>query len=133
MPARGQIATDRTTKWVKTTVRRYGKTEQVMLYAIKCLWYDAFGSQPVQVVIIQDTTKPSGYELALVSTDLHARAAQLIERYAERWPTEVAYEEGEELFGVGDARNRADRAVQRTVPFQFTCMSLAIIWYAVSA
>ena len=125
-----QIATNPATKWVKTIVRRYGKTEQVMVHAFECLWYEVFGSQPVQVVLIQDTTKPSGYELALVSTDLDATPAQMIERYAERWPTEVAYEEGKEHFGVGDARNRSPKAVQRTVPFQFLAMTLTIIWYA---
>ena len=55
-----------------------------MLHAFTCLWYDAFGTEPVQVVIIQDTRKPQGYELALVSTDLDANATQLIERYSDR-------------------------------------------------
>jgi hypothetical protein len=131
LPKLDQIATNPATKWVKSTVCRYGKTEEVMAHAFRCLWYDAFGSQTVQVVIIQDTTKPSGYELAIISTDLEASAAQLIERYAERWPTEVAYEEGKELFGVGEARNRSQKAVERTVPFQFLAMSLTITWYAV--
>ena len=132
LPKLAQIAADPATQWVKTTVSRYGKTEQIMTHAFGCLWYDAFGSQPMQVVLIQDTTKPSGYELALISTDLDASAAALIERYAERWPTEVAYEEGKELAGVGEARNRTEKAVQRTVPFQFLCMTLTIIWYALS-
>ena len=129
LPKLDQIAQDPATEWHKTTVRRYGKTEQVMLHALTCLWYDAFGQQSVQVVIIQDTSKPCGYELALVSTDLDASAAQLIERYADRWPTEVAYEKGKEIFGVGDARNRTEKAVLRTVPFQFLAMDLTIIWY----
>ena len=130
LPKLDQIATDPATQWVKTTVCRYGKTEQVMVHAFRCLWYEAFGSQPVQVVIIQDADKPSGYELALISTDLKATPAQLIERYAERWPTEVAYEEGKEHFGVGEARNRTEKAVERTVPFQFLAMTLTICWYA---
>jgi hypothetical protein len=132
LPKLAQIAADPATEWVKTTVTRYTKTELITTHAFQCLCYDAFGSQPVQVVLIQDSTKPSGYELALVCTDLDASAAQLIERYAERRPTEVAYEEGKELAGVGDARNRAPKAVERTVPFQFLCMTLAIIWYALS-
>src|SRR5450755_83550 len=132
LPKLAQIAADPATAWVKTTVTRYAKTEQIMAHAFPCLWYDAFRSQLLQVVLIQDTTKPSGYELALVSTDLDASAAQLIERYAERWPTEVAYQEGKELAGVGQARNRAEKAVQRTVPFQFLAMSLTITWYALS-
>jgi SRSO17 transposase len=132
LPRLDQIALDPATRWVKSTVRRYGKTEQVMAHAFQCLWYEAFGSQPVWVVLIQDTSKPGGYELALISTDLKATPAQLIERYAERWPIEVAYEEAKEIFGVGQARNRAEKAVHRTVPFQFLAMTLTIIWYAIS-
>ena len=132
LPKLDQIAKDPATEWAQTTVCRYGKTEQVMAHAFRCLWYEAFGQQPVQVVMIQDTGKPSGYELALISTDLDASAAELIERYADRWPTEVAYEEGKEIFGVGDARNRSPKAVQRTVPFQFLAMTLTILWYALS-
>ena len=96
----------------------YGKTEQVMVHPFRCLWYEAFGQQPVQVVIIQDASKPSGYELALVSTDVQASAAQLIERYSERWPTEVAYEEGKELFRGrrGSQPRRASGQAHRPVP-----------------
>ena len=130
LPKLSQIATDPTTQWVKTTVRRYGKTEHVMVHAFRCLWYEAFGSQQVQVVIIQDAERPSGYELALISTDLEAAPAKLIERYADRWPTEVAYEEGKQQVGIGEARNRTEKAVQRTVPFQFLAMTLTITWYA---
>ncbi|MGH8909397.1 MAG: ABC transporter substrate-binding protein [Egibacteraceae bacterium] len=32
--------------------------------------------------------------------------------------------------GVGQARNRTPRAVERTVPFGLLCLSLAIVWYA---
>ena len=130
LPKLSQIAHDPATHWHKATVRRYGKTEQVMLHSFCCLWYEAFGSQPVQVVIIQDTTKAQGFELALISTDRDATPAELVERYSERWPTEVAYEEGKEIFGVGDARNRTEKAVRRTVPFQFLAMDLVILWYA---
>lgn len=36
------------------------------------------------------------------------------------------------LFGVGDARNRTPKAVERTAPFQFLCMTITILWYALS-
>ena len=130
LPKLTQIALDHATQWQQTTVRRYGKSEQVMVNAFRCLWYEAFAIQPVQVVIIQDQVGPQGYELALLSTDLDATPAELIERYSDRWPTEVAYEEGKQLFGVGQARNRTEQAVQRTVPFQLLAMTLTIIWYA---
>ncbi len=34
------------------------------------------------------------------------------------------------LAGVGQARTRTKRSVQRLVPFGLVCLSLAIIWYA---
>jgi hypothetical protein len=43
----------------------------------------------VRVVLIRDKSA-SGYDLALVITDLDATPAQVIERYAARWSIEVA-------------------------------------------
>jgi len=127
-----QIATDPATQWTAATVRRYGKTEQLMLTTIGCLWGPLGAETPVRVILVQDTVKTCGYQIALITTDLDASAAQIIERYADRWPIEVCYEDAKHIFGVGDARNRAPKAVERTVPFQFLCMTLTIIWYALS-
>lgn len=127
-----EIALDPATQWVEQAVRRYGKTETLMLAVIDCLWEPLGAETPVRVILVQDTTKPSGYQLALITTDLNATAAQIVERYADRWPIEVAFEDGKEIFGVGHARNRTKHAVERTVPFQFLTMTLTIIWYAAS-
>jgi len=132
LPSLTQIATDPATAWQQITATRYGKTEQISVTTLRCLWPGAFRYTPVQVVLIQDTTKPAGYQLALISTDLNASAAQLIERYGDRWPIEVCFEEAKHLAGVGHARNRTPKAVERTVPFQLLCMTLTILWYALS-
>ena len=87
---------------------------------------------PVRVILVHDPKKSSGYQISLITTDLHATAAEIVERYADRWPIEVAFEEGKEIFGVGHARNRTRTAVERTVPFQFLTMTLTITWYAAS-
>ena len=125
-----QIASNPATEWTAASVRRYGKTETLMLCAIDCLWKPLGPDTPVRVILVKDEDKPSGYQIALISTDLKATPAQLVERYAERWPIEVCFEEGKELFGVGHARNRTQRAVERTVPLQFLAMTLTILWYA---
>lgn len=127
-----QIATSPATQWAETAVRRYGATETLMLCQVDCLWRPLGPDSPVHVILVQDTSKPSGYQLALITTDLQASPAQIVERYADRWPIEVAFEDAKELFGVGQARNRTPTAVERTVPFQFLCMTLAILWYAAS-
>jgi hypothetical protein len=54
----------------------------------------------------------------------------LAERYADRWPVEVLFEEARQVAGVGQARNRTRKAVERTVPFGLVCVSLVVCWYA---
>jgi hypothetical protein len=84
----------------------------------------------VQVVLVRSPGAPDGYDLALVSTDLEATPAALVERYADRWPIEVLFEESRQVAGVGQARNRTRTAVERTVPFGLVCVSLVVCWYA---
>ncbi len=126
------IATDPATVWTAATVRRYAKTETMMLHEIDCLWGPLGAETPVRVILIKDADKTSGYQIALITTDLDATPEQIIERYADRWPIEVSYEDAKHVFGVGHARNRTSRAVQRTVPFQFLTMTLTILWYALA-
>src|SRR6266511_4156887 len=56
-----------------------------------CQWYGALKGQPVQVVLSRPVGSPDGYQLALVTTDLAATPAQVIERYADRWPVEMVF------------------------------------------
>jgi hypothetical protein len=41
-------------------------------------------------VLVRAPGAPDGYDLALVSTDLEATPAALVERYADRWPVEIS-------------------------------------------
>jgi SRSO17 transposase len=125
-----QIATDPATEWTAQAVRRYGKTEDVALHQIDCLWGPLGAETPVRVILVKDDANARGYQIALITTDQNATVAQVVERYADRWPIEVAYQDAKHVFGVGHARNRTRRAVQRTVPFQFLAMTIAIVWYA---
>jgi len=70
------------------------------------------------------------YDLALVTTDLNATAEQIVERYAARWPIEQTIKDSKDLLGTGQAQNRVQTAVERTVPFQMLCLTILILWYA---
>ena len=115
--------------FMSATVTRYGATTTVSVAVIRCLWYGVFGPKEVQVVLVRDKSK-TGYDVALVTTDLSSSPAQVIERYASRWSIEVAIEDAKQLGGVGQARNRLRAAVERTVPFALAVNTLAICWYA---
>jgi hypothetical protein len=101
-----------------------------------CLWYGTWRTDTVRVILVKDnrrTTKASttnGYDIALVTTDLSATPEQIITRYAARWSIEVTFFDVRNILGVGQARNRTQKAVERTVPFGLLCHSILIIWYA---
>jgi hypothetical protein len=89
----------------------------------------------VRVILVRDD-KPRtrdrddrGYGLPLVTTDLHSSAEDLVARYASRWGIEQAFADARQIIGVGEARNRTCRAVERTVPFGLICFSLVTLWY----
>ncbi len=127
LPSLAKIAA--TAAFSQVTVTRYGKTEIIAAAAFTCLWYSVTGAAPVTVILIRDKPK-TGYDLALVTTEKSPDVAQVIERYAARWAIEVAIEDAKQLFGTGQARNRAARAVERTIPFMLACQAIAVCWYA---
>jgi DDE superfamily endonuclease len=77
-------------RWTPVQVRCYGKTLDREVLAIRCLWYGALKGQLVQVVLSRPVGAPDSHELALVTTDLAATPAAIIERYADRWSEEMS-------------------------------------------
>ena len=84
--------------------------------------------RPITVRVI--LARGAAATLALVTTDLAAPAAALVQRYAARWGIEQAFADARNVLGAGEARTRARRAVERTVPFALLVHTLVIIWYA---
>jgi hypothetical protein len=82
LPSLAKLAA--TADFAQVTVTRYVKTAAIHAVAVTCLWHSVFGPRPVTVVLIRDKSA-TGYDLALVTTDAAASAAQVIERYAARW------------------------------------------------
>ncbi|WP_347352769.1 hypothetical protein [Intrasporangium sp.] len=57
---------------------------------------------------------------------------QVVARYADRWSLETSNATGKQVLGVGQARNRVARAVERTVPFEFLTQNLVTYWYSIT-
>ena len=113
--------------WQRVELAGRGEAKALV---VKGLWYSVFGPRPVQVVIVRELSDSDGYRVALIATDVEASAAQTIARYTDRWSIEVAFQDAKHVVGVGEARNRVKRAVERTVPFGLLCQSVAVAWYA---
>ena len=84
----------------------------------------------MKVILIRNPGTEAGFDVALASTDADIPAAELIARYDSRWTIETANQEAK-AHGVGEARNRVQKAVERTVPFGFLAQTITIAWYAV--
>lgn len=120
-------------RWKTVTVSRYGTTSTVQIAEQICLWYGTWRTDTVRVILVRETgttsTPTSGYHIALITTDLHATPETIIARYAARWSIEVTFFDVKNILGVGQARNRVRKAVERTVPFGLFCHSILIVWY----
>ncbi len=124
LPRLARIAYDHATSWQQTEVTRGARHQTVLCHAFQALRYDTWGERPVQVVLVRDPKRTSGYDIAITTMNMRASAAQIIEIYDERWSIEVAIEDAKQITGAGQARNRVQKAVERTVPFGLLCQSL---------
>lgn len=116
--------------WQAVTVEVYGQARTLQAALTGAPWHGSFKDAPGQLVLVRDPGSGQPYDLALFTLDLAATAAAVIERYSWRWPIEPSNATGKQILGVGEACNRLEAAVERTVPFGFLVQSLLICWYA---
>jgi len=132
LPDLKTIANDAKTRWQRIRATGSGVPPQLDCHLIDCLWYGVFHTRPVRVLIARAPERSQGFDVALVTTDISAEAKEIVERYAKRWSIEVSFQDAKQLTGVGEARNRSRRAVERTVPFGFLCQAFVVVWYALN-
>jgi hypothetical protein len=123
--------------WVDTLINRYGTTITAQTTEITGLWFGVWRTDPVRVILVADshrkTTTKKGYDIAIVTTDMTATAAEIVARYASRWSIEVCFHDGKNITGVGETQNRVEKAVQRSVPFTFMAQTITVLWYTINA
>ena len=82
----------------------------------------------IKIVVVRDPRGVNKDE-AFYSTTTRASASTILQRYAQRWCVEVAFENSKSHFGFEDPRNRTAKAVERTAPFGALLYSLVILWF----
>jgi hypothetical protein len=80
-------------------------------------------------VLVREENSTKAYDLALFTFDAEPTDAQVVARYAVRWSIEPSNATGKQQLGVGQARGRLPKAVQRTTPFGMLAQSMVIVWY----
>ncbi|MGI8413753.1 MAG: hypothetical protein ACR2QA_14945 [Solirubrobacteraceae bacterium] len=105
-----------------------GRQRTAHVHTFVCLWYTPFHTRAIKVILIRNPGRTEGFDVALASTDPNAASTQLIARYDTRWTIETCHQEAK-AHGVGEARNRVQKAVERTAPFGFLAQTITITWY----
>lgn len=116
--------------WQDAVIHVYGQDTTMQIAAADALWHGSFKNVPGRVVLVKEPGSGKAYDLGIFTLDTDASPAAIAERYSWRWPIEPSNATGKQLVGVGDACNRVQKAVERTVPFGFLAQTLLILWYA---
>ena len=106
--------------WVDTLINRYGTTITARTTEITGLWFGVWRTDPVRVILVKDSrrkaTNKRSYDIAIVTTDMTATAAEIIARYASRWSIEVCFHDGKNITGVGETQNRVEEGSRTQRP-----------------
>jgi hypothetical protein len=115
--------------WQPLRLVRDGRELLSDVLTFDCVWFKVLSDQPVRLVIARDPHRHDRPILAVLCTDHSLTPYEILDRYADRWAIETAFAEAKGQLGVGEARNRVQPAVERTVPFGFLCRAIVILWY----
>ena len=84
--------------WVDTLINRYGTTITARTTEIHRPLVRVWRTDPVRVILVKDSHRKANnkrsYDIAIVTTDMTATAAEIIARYAARWSIEVCFRDG---------------------------------------
>lgn len=120
------------TRWRRARLRRHSNEDTIELFSQRGVWYPSWAQAPVKVVAVRDRAAADQLEAVIISSDPELEPIQILELYAKRWAIEVAFRDAKQLVGVGEAENRTRQAVERTAPFGFLCLTMAVVWYALA-
>jgi hypothetical protein len=129
LPRLEQVLQDPQTTWKKVTIRDwYGeKQRQVEIASRTAVWYHS-GKPPLPIrwVLIRDP-KGEFRSQALLCTDSHVDAVQILKWFVMRWQLEVTFQEVRAHLGVETQRQWSDWAIARTTPALLGLFSLVTL------
>jgi hypothetical protein len=129
LPSPLQMAEDRNSPWIKTTLRLYGKRVRVWYKSVEALWYSSAGQRLLRIIVVRDPAHRRRDD-CFFSTDRKLTPPEILTTFSLRWPLEVCFRDVKQFLGFEDPQNRVSRATQRTAPLIFYIYDLVVIWYA---
>jgi hypothetical protein len=129
LPALSKVAANPRTRWTSLTVPFwYGEYDrQVQVVSGTAVWYHSgMPVLPLRWVLIRDPLEQFETQ-ALLSTDVQATSAFILDSFVQRWQMEVTFEEARAHLGVETQRQWSDQAIARTTPCLFGLYSIVTL------
>lgn len=118
--------------WRRTRIDAYGERREVAVLEQGGIWPRVWGATRVKAVAVRDEREADQIDMVVICSDPGLCAERILGLYALRWSIEVAFRDAKQHVGVGEAQNRTRSAVERTAPFAFLCLTLAVLWYSLA-
>jgi len=130
LPGPGQVAADPRTEWQRVVVAWYGATCKLLLLCSgDGLWYKCGNEAKwVRWVVVRDPEGKHRDEV-FFTTDMTLTPTEVVEVFVCRWSLETTFQEARAHLGLESLRNRASRAVRRSVPLLLGVYSLIVVWF----
>lgn len=118
LPTLKEVLKHSATKWQKVQLSQwYGYTEKIMeVTTAAAVWYHS-GKPVVSLrwILLRDAEGKLA-PIALLSTDQHLSAEEIVTYFVRRWSIEVTFEEARAHLGVETQRQWSEKAIERTTP-----------------
>jgi DDE superfamily endonuclease len=124
-----QMAARRTKGWRDVSVLAYaGRIVTKRVLAVTCLWPRVCGYRPIKLLIVRD---PNGVQRDdfFFCTDPAASDAEIVERFAARWPVEQVVRDGKQHDGFEHVQGWCPRTVERQAPLALVVQTLVKAWF----
>jgi hypothetical protein len=114
--------------WQTIEVLVYGKRKKRRVLPVICLWYHVSRDRPIKLLIVRD---PEGKQKddCIFCTDPAVADAEIIERFAGRWPIEESIHDAKQRDGLEQVQGWCPRTVVRQAPLSLIVQTLVKAWY----
>lgn len=123
-----QMAARRRTGWRTVEVWAYGQAVKRRVLSVVCLWYHVSRDRPIKMLIVRDPQGKQDDDY-LFCTDSTADDAEIVERFAARWPIEEVIRDAKQTGGFEQVQGWCPRTVERQAPLAMIVQTLVKAWY----
>jgi hypothetical protein len=115
-------------RWQDVTATAYGQSRALRALSYTAVWTRVLGLRPLRVVVVRDPQGKleDGY---LLTTDLTASVASVLEAFVRRWSVEVLFRASKQVLDIEGPQHGCRESVEKLAPWVWLMQSVVTVWY----